>query len=195
MKDFIKVMGSLIDRILGYMLAIMFAISFFIKDISTIILSGVLLTGFTIMSIYVEDVSRRLEALKELEKILEKWKRRVYWMKKININNGVYNLKKQKLLGRKMKYFVRLSIILGPVIIVMSIIKFQENNLKHKIKGNKDVQEKQQQEILDICRINKVMKIYSQNDGENFYVVLENKNIYKVDEDKLGNYTIGEYCK
>lgn len=72
MKDFIKVMGSLIDRILGYMLAIMFAISFFIKDISTIILSGVLLTGFTIMSIYVEDVSRRLEALKELEKILEK---------------------------------------------------------------------------------------------------------------------------
>ncbi len=116
-------------------------------------------------------------------------------MKKININNGGYNLKKQKLLGRKMKYFVRLSIILGTVIIVMSIIKFQENNLKHKIKGNKDVQEKQQQEILDICRINKVMKIYSQNDGENFYVVLENKNIYKVDEDKLGNYTIGEYCK
>ena len=116
-------------------------------------------------------------------------------MKKININNGVYNLKKQKLLGRKMKYFVRLSIILGTVIIVMSIIKFQENNLKHKIKGNKDVQEKQQKEILDICRINKVMKIYSQNDGENFYVVLENKNIYKVDEDKLGNYTIGEYCK
>lgn len=54
------------------MLAIMFAISFFIKDISTIILSGVQLTGFTIMSIYVEDVSRRLEALKELEKILEK---------------------------------------------------------------------------------------------------------------------------
>ena len=116
-------------------------------------------------------------------------------MKKININNGVYNLKKQKLLGRKMKYFVRLSIILGTVIIVMSIIKFQENNLKHKIKGNKDVQEKQQQEILDICSINKVMKIYSQNDGENFYVVLENKNIYKVDEDRLGNYTIGEYCK
>ena len=116
-------------------------------------------------------------------------------MKKININNGGYNLKKQKLLGRKMKYFVRLSIILGTVIIIMSIIKFQENNLKHKIKGNKDVQEKQQQEILDICRINKVMKIYSQNDGENFYVVLENKNIYKVDEDKLGNYTIGEYCK
>lgn len=116
-------------------------------------------------------------------------------MKKININNGVYNLKKQKLLGRKIKYFVRLSIILGTVIIVMSIIKFQENNLKHKIKGNKDVQEKQQQEILDICRINKVMKIYSQNDGENFYVILENKNIYKVDEDKLGNYTIGEYCK
>ena len=39
------------------------------------------------------------------------------------------------------------------------------------------------------------MKIYSQNDGESFYVVLENKNIYKVDEDKLGNYAIGEYCK
>ena len=72
MKDFIKVMGSLIDRILGYMLAIMFAISFFIKDVSTIMLSGVILTGFTIMSIYVENVSRRLDALKELEKILEK---------------------------------------------------------------------------------------------------------------------------
>jgi hypothetical protein len=79
--------------------------------------------------------------------------------------------------------------------IVMSIIKFQENNLKNKAKENKDIQEKQQQEILDICRINKVMKIYSQNDGESFYVVLENKNIYKVDEDMLGNYTIGEYCK
>ena len=67
-----KVMRSLIDRILGYMLAIMFAISFFIKDVSTIMLSGVILTGFTIMSIYVENVSRRLDALKELEKILKK---------------------------------------------------------------------------------------------------------------------------
>ena len=94
-----------------------------------------------------------------------------------------------------MKYFVKVSMILGIFIIIMSIIKFQENNLKNKIKVNKDVQEKQQQEILDICRTNKVMKIYSQNDGENFYVVLENKNIYKVDEDMLGNYTIGEYCK
>ena len=72
MKDFMKVMGSLIDRILGYMLAIMFAISFFIKDISTVILSGVILTGFTIISIYVENISRRLETLKELEKILGK---------------------------------------------------------------------------------------------------------------------------
>jgi len=72
MKDFMKVMRSLIDRILGYMLAIMFAISFFIKDVSTIMLSGVILTGFTIMSIYVENVSRRLDALKELEKILKK---------------------------------------------------------------------------------------------------------------------------
>ena len=94
-----------------------------------------------------------------------------------------------------MKYFVKVLMILGIFIIVMSIIKFQENNLKNKAKENKDIQEKQQQEILDICRINKVMKIYSQNDGENFYVVLENKNIYKVDEDKLGNYAIGEYCK
>ena len=55
--------------------------------------------------------------------------------------------------------------ILGIFIIVMSIIKFQESNLKNKAKENKDIQEKQQQEILDICRINKVMKIYSQNDG------------------------------
>ena len=94
-----------------------------------------------------------------------------------------------------MKYFVKVSMILGIFIIIMSIIKFQENNLKNKAKENKDIQEKQQQEILDICRINKVMKIYSQNGGESFYVVLENKNIYKVDEDMLGNYTIGEYCK
>ena len=94
-----------------------------------------------------------------------------------------------------MKYFVKVLMILGIFIIVMSIIKFQENNLKNKAKENKDIQEKQQQEILDMCRINKVMKIYSQNDGESFYVVLDNKNIYKVDEDMLGNYTIGEYCK
>ena len=39
-------------------------------------LSGVILTGFTIMSIYIENVSRRLDALKELEKILEKNGRR-----------------------------------------------------------------------------------------------------------------------
>jgi len=49
-----------------------------------------------------------------------------------------------------MKHFVRVSIILGTFIIVMSIIKFQENNLKNKTKGNKDVQEKRQQEILDM---------------------------------------------
>ena len=79
-----------------------------------------------------------------------------------------------------MKHFVKVSMILGTIIIVMGIIKFQENNLKNKTKENKDVQEKRQQEILDICRTNKVMKIYSQNDGENFYVVLENQNIYKL---------------
>jgi len=67
--------------------------------------------------------------------------------------------------------------------------------LEKKKGNNQEIQEKQQQEILDMCRTNKVMKIYSENDGENFYVVLENKNIYKIDEDKLGNYTIGEYCK
>ena len=44
-------------------------------------------------------------------------------MKKININNGVYNLKKKKFLGRKMKHFVRVSIILGTFIIVMSVVK------------------------------------------------------------------------
>lgn len=54
------------------MLAIMFAFSFFIKDVNTIILSGVMLTGFTIISMYVENVNRRLDSLKELEKILKK---------------------------------------------------------------------------------------------------------------------------
>lgn len=50
----------------------MFAFSFFIKDVNTIILSGVMLTGFTIISMYVENINRRLDSLKELEKILKK---------------------------------------------------------------------------------------------------------------------------
>lgn len=94
-----------------------------------------------------------------------------------------------------MKNFIKISMILGLSVIVLVTITFQSDKLRKRKEKNQEIQEKQQQEILDICRINKVMKIYSQNDGENFYVVLENKNIYKVDEDKLGNYTIGEYCK
>ena len=72
MRRVIKFIGSLVERILGYMLAIMFAFLFFIKDVNTIILSGVMLTGFTIISMYVENVNRRLDSLKELEKILKK---------------------------------------------------------------------------------------------------------------------------
>ena len=94
-----------------------------------------------------------------------------------------------------MKKNIRISIISGLSIVVFVVISFQMAGLRRRKENSQDVQEKRQQEILDICRTNKVMKIYSQNDGENFYVVLENKNIYKVDEDKLGNYTIGEYCK
>ena len=94
-----------------------------------------------------------------------------------------------------MKKFIKVSAILGLVIITIAAIKYQAGKLEKKKGNNQEIQEKQQQEILDICRTNKVMKIYSENDGENFYVVLENKNIYKIDEDKLGNYTIGEYCK
>ena len=94
-----------------------------------------------------------------------------------------------------MKKFIKVSAILGLVIITIAAIKYQSGKLEKKKENNQEIQEKQQQEILDICRTNKVMKIYSENDGENFYVVLENKNIYKIDEDKLGNYTIGEYCK
>ena len=94
-----------------------------------------------------------------------------------------------------MKKFIKVSVILGLVIITIASIKYQSDKLEKKKGNNQEIQEKQQQEILDICRTNKVMKIYSENDGENFYVVLENKNIYKIDEDKLGNYTIGEYCK
>jgi len=94
-----------------------------------------------------------------------------------------------------MKKFIKVSAILGLVIITIAAIKYQSDKLKKKKGNNQEIQEKQQQEILDICRTNKVIKIYSENDGENFYVVLENKNIYKIDEDKLGNYTIGEYCK
>ena len=94
-----------------------------------------------------------------------------------------------------MKKNIRISIISGLSIVVCVVISFQMAGLGRRKENSQDVQEKRQQEILDICRTNKVMKIYSQNDGENFYVVLENKNIYKVDEDKLENYTIGEYCK
>ena len=94
-----------------------------------------------------------------------------------------------------MKKFIKVSAILGLVIITIAAIKYQSGKLEKKKENNQEIQEKQQQEILDICRTNKVIKIYSENDGENFYVVLENKNIYKIDEDKLGNYTIGEYCK
>ena len=94
-----------------------------------------------------------------------------------------------------MKKFIKVSAILGLVIITIAAIKYQSGKLEKKKGNNQEIQEKQQQEILDICRTNKVMKIYSENDGENFYVVLENKNIYKIDEDKLGNYTIGEYWK
>jgi hypothetical protein len=94
-----------------------------------------------------------------------------------------------------MKKFIKVSAILGLVIITIAAIKYQSGKLEKKKGNNQEIQEKQQQEILDMCRTNKVMKIYSENDGENFYVVLENKNIYKIDEDKLGNYTIGEYCK
>ena len=47
-------------------------------------------------------------------------------MKKININNGVYNLKKKKLLGRKMKHIVRVSKKLGTFINIISIIKFNK---------------------------------------------------------------------
>ena len=94
-----------------------------------------------------------------------------------------------------MKKFIKVSAILGLVIITIAAINYQSGKLEKKTGNNQEIQEKQQQEILDICRTNKVMKIYSENDGENFYVVLENKNIYKIDEDKLGNYTIGEYCK
>ena len=94
-----------------------------------------------------------------------------------------------------MKKFIKVSAILGLVIITIVAIKYQSGKLEKKKGNNQEIQEKQQQEILDMCRTNKVMKIYSENDGENFYVVLENKNIYKIDEDKLGNYTIGEYCK
>ena len=70
--------------------------------------------------------------------------------------------------------------ILGIFIIIMSIIKFQENNLKNKAKENKDIQEKQQQEILDICRINKVMKIYSQMTAKVFMLFLRIKIFIKL---------------
>ena len=94
-----------------------------------------------------------------------------------------------------MKNFIKISMILGLSVIVLVTITFQSDKLRKEKEKNQEIQEKQQQEVLDICRTNKVIKIYSENDGENFYVVLENKSIYKIDEDKLGNYTIGEYCK
>ena len=55
--------------------------------------------------------------------------------------------------------------------------------------------EKEQQEILNLCKTNKVLKTYTADNGTEFYVTLENNQIYKVDKDKFGYYIVGEYCK
>lgn len=55
--------------------------------------------------------------------------------------------------------------------------------------------EKEQQEILNLCKSNKVLKTYTADHETEFYVVLENNKIYKVDKDKFGYYIVGEYCK
>ena len=55
--------------------------------------------------------------------------------------------------------------------------------------------EKEQQEILNLCKSNKVLKTYTADNGTEFYVTLENNQIYKVDKDKFGYYIVGEYCK
>ena len=55
--------------------------------------------------------------------------------------------------------------------------------------------EKEHQEILNLCKTNKVLKTYTADNGTEFYVTLENNQIYKVDKDKFGYYIVGEYCK
>ncbi|BBM52320.1 hypothetical protein JMUB3935_1298 [Leptotrichia trevisanii] len=55
--------------------------------------------------------------------------------------------------------------------------------------------EKEQQEILNLCKSNKVLKTYTADHETEFYVVLENNKIYKVDKDEFGYYIVGEYCK
>ena len=64
-KNIKRIINKLIDRVLGYMLAIMFAFSFFITEdlVIKIILSGVMgviLIGFTAVSMYIESIDIKL---------------------------------------------------------------------------------------------------------------------------------------
>ena len=67
-KKIKRIINKLIDRVLGYMLAIMFAFSFFITEdlVIKIILSGVMgviLIGFTAVSMYRESIDIKLAGI------------------------------------------------------------------------------------------------------------------------------------
>ena len=67
-KKIKRIINMLIDRVLGYMLAIMFAFSFFITEdlVIKIILSGVMgviLIGFTAVSMYIESIDIKLAGI------------------------------------------------------------------------------------------------------------------------------------
>ena len=87
---------------------------------------------------------------------------------------------------------VILLIIFVPIAIILSLFYY----LYHQdLKREKEIYKKKQQEILNLCKTNKVLKTYIADNGTEFYVTLENNQIYKVDKDKFGYYIVGEYCK
>ena len=79
-----------------------------------------------------------------------------------------------------MKNFIKISIILGLSVIVLVTITFQSDKLRKRKEKNQEIQEKQQQEVLDICRTNKVIKIYSENVVKIFMLCLKIKIFIKL---------------
>ena len=79
-----------------------------------------------------------------------------------------------------MKNFIKISMILGLAVIVLVTITFQSDKLRKGKEKNQEIQEKQQQEVLDICRTNKVMKIYSETMVKIFMLFLRIKIFIKL---------------
>lgn len=87
---------------------------------------------------------------------------------------------------------VILLIIFVPIGIILCLFYYLYDQ---DLEREEEIYKKKQQEILNLCKTNKVLKTYIADNGTEFYVTLENNQIYKVDKDKFGYYIVGEYCK